>query len=69
MGVEPTNAGFADPSPADEDWNLYNVESRGIEPRLSACKAEVLTVITMAPYSILCYLYTLKEYQTFRVIL
>ena len=45
------------------------MESRGIEPRLSACKAEVLTVITMAPYSILCYLYTLKEYQTFRVII
>ena len=23
VGVEPTNAGFADPSPADEDRNLY----------------------------------------------
>lgn len=23
VGVEPTNKGFADPSPADEGWNLY----------------------------------------------
>ena len=29
---------------------VYLVESKGIEPLLSACKAEVLTVITKTPY-------------------
>lgn len=42
MGVEPTNYGFADRRPTDEHQDLYNVEPRGVEPRLPACKAGVL---------------------------
>ena len=44
MRVELTNVGFADPYPADECWNLYNVDLEVIETSSPGCKPSILAV-------------------------